>query len=163
MAIRGAYIHCTPDYTPFYVGKGTIKRMNDFYKRNASHEAVVEKYGQENILKGFIECSDDNTALELEVGLIKCFKRMGVELANRNCGGTRGNLGFKHTEETKRKISKAVKGNTFKRGSTVSPEGCLNMSKAAKGKRWYNNGKTTKMCYLDTQPEGFVLGRGKLK
>ena len=76
----------------------------------------------------------------------------------------KGKLGlYKHTEETKRKISKAVKGNTFKRGSTVSPEGCLNMSKAAKGKRWYNNGKTTKMCYLDTQPEGFVLGRGKLK
>ena len=235
----GAYLHLTPDLVPFYVGKGTKKRMRDFYGRNSSHQSVVSEYGRKNILKTFIECSDENTALDLEVGLIKCLKRMGVKLANHNRGGTRGNVGFKHSkesvekmqkakkgkrcspatefkkghvpvnlgvphsdetrkkiseaikvsmadparreinrqamlgktyrkgstqsEETRRKISEANKGNTYRRGQKCTEEQKIRMSKAVKGKRWYNNGEKTMMCYPNTQPKDFVIGRGKFK
>jgi len=106
----GAYLHCTPDHVPFYVGKGKRKRMNDFHGRNHSHAAIVEQFGKRNIKKVFIECSTEQNALDLEVGLIKCLKRMNIPLANRNSGGTRGNVGFVHSEETRKKLSEMFKG-----------------------------------------------------
>lgn len=32
------------------------------------------------------------------------------------------------------------------------------ISKATKGKKWYNNGTINKFCFEGQQPEGFVLG-----
>ena len=82
-----AYIHCKPDGTPFYVGKGALRRARSLSERNSRHQRTVTKYGNANILKGMIECSTDKIALALEVGLIKCFRAMGVDLANYTDGG----------------------------------------------------------------------------
>ena len=51
-------------------------------------------------------------------------------------------LGKHHSEETKKKIGEANKGNAY-----------------AKGMHWFNNGKENKFCY--ECPDGFVPGRIK--
>jgi glycerate kinase len=92
----------------------------------------VNKYGKKNILKGFIECSSEQIALDLEQGIIKCFKRMGVKLTNMTDGGE-GMSGHRHTEETKRIIGEAARKAMT--GYVPSAEARANMSKAAKGRK----------------------------
>lgn len=126
-----AYIHCKPDGTPFYVGKGVRTRYKNFTQRNERHKRIVNKYGKENILIGKIDCSSNDIALELEIGLIKCFRRMGVDLANLTDGGE-GNVGWKCPESVRQAVAEANKrrvltdSQRFKLGSSfrgkVRPE-----------------------------------------
>ena len=101
-----AYIHCKPDGTPFYVGKGKLRRAKYFGERNSHHSAIVHKYGANNLLFGMLECSSEARALSLEVGLIKCLKRSGVELCNFTAGGDGGR---DPTPETRKRLSDAAK------------------------------------------------------
>jgi len=105
-----AYVHAKPDaidaFGVFYVGKGKDSRHKVFQNRNNCHQSIVKKYGQDQILIGKIDCSDEHTAFELEKGIIKCLKRMGVQLVNFTNGGD-GAAGWKHSNETKLKIGAA--------------------------------------------------------
>ena len=101
-----AYIHCKPDGVPFYVGKGALRRAKYLGERNSYHQATVNKYGKGNILIGMLECSSSEIAYELEAGLIKCLKRMGVKLTNFTAGGDGGK---DPCEETRKRISEAAK------------------------------------------------------
>ena len=101
-----AYIHCKPDGTPFYVGKGVRTRHKDFTYRNIYHKRVVAKYGKENILIGKLDCTSNDIALQLEIGVIKCLKRMGVKLTNLTEGGE-GNVGWKCPENVKKAVAEA--------------------------------------------------------
>lgn len=123
--IRYAYIHCKPDGTPFYVGKGALRRAKYLGERNPYHKATVIKYGASNILKGWIECSNDQIAYKLEAGIIICLRRMGVELTNFTAGGEGG---VNPTLETRKKLSESAK----KRG--VSEKCQLAKVQALKGK-----------------------------
>ena len=120
-----AYIHCKPNGIPFYVGKGAFRRARYLGERNAHHKSIVAKYGADNILKGYIECTSDKIALSLEMGLIKCFRRMGVKLANFTDGGE-GTIN--PTPEARKRMSEAAK----KRG--VSEACKLAKIKALKGR-----------------------------
>jgi len=119
-----AYVHARPDGTVFYVGKGTRQRAFEMSagRRSNHHQRIVSKHGKENILVGLMECSSAEIAFELEKGLIKCFRRMGVALCNHTDGGegwhnpTEANKA-KHAQtmrevhqrpETKRKHSEAL-------------------------------------------------------
>lgn len=87
-----AYIHAKPStldaFGIFYVGKGKISRAYHFKRGDNRHyNNTVSKYGRNNILVGKLECSSEQIALGLEVGLIKYLRRMGVKLANKNNGG----------------------------------------------------------------------------
>lgn len=101
-----AYIHCKPDGVPFYVGKGALRRAKYLGERNQHHQATVKKYGKDNILIGMLECSSSKTAYELEAGIIKCLKRMGVKLTNFTAGGDGGR---DPCEETRKRLSEAAK------------------------------------------------------
>ncbi len=107
-----AYVHARPNTVDamgvFYVGKGSKNRSSWFYKRNAHHSNIVNKYGKNNILIGRLQCSTETQAFELEKGLIKCFRRMGVSLSNMTDGGE-GAKGHRHTEESKQLLSLASK------------------------------------------------------
>lgn len=103
---RFAYVHCKPDGTVFYVGKGALRRVKNLRERNEYHRRVVAKYGKDNILIGMLECSSDAIALELERGIIKCLKRSGVRLTNCTDGGEKGTV---LTPETLVKLSIAAK------------------------------------------------------
>lgn len=117
-----AYIHCKPDGTPFYVGKGALRRANYLGERNPYHQAIVNKYGRKNVLIGMLECSTSAIAYELEKGLIKCLKASGIKLTNFTDGGEGG---VNPTPETRQRISAAAK----KRGVS---EACRKACIAAK-------------------------------
>lgn len=103
---RFAYVHCKPDGTVFYVGKGALRRVKNLRERNEYHRRVVAKYGKNNILIGMLECSSEQIAFDLERGLIKCLKRQGVSLANCTDGGEGGS---NPRPETRAKLSAAAK------------------------------------------------------
>lgn len=115
---RFAYIHCRPDGTPFYVGKGSLRRAKYFGERNSYHKAVVNKHGSKNILVGMLPCSDSPIAYELERGLIKRLRAMGIPLTNFTLGGEGGS---EPCLETRLRLSAAAK----KRGvSEACREAC---------------------------------------
>lgn len=107
-----AYVHARPNTEDasgiFYVGKGRLARAKSLEGRNRHHANVVAKYGSENILVGTFECSSEQTAFDLEVGLIKCLRRMGVSLTNQTDGGE-GTSGYHHDDTTKSRMSTAVR------------------------------------------------------
>lgn len=127
-----AYLHARPSSLDangvFYIGKGKNNRFKDFYNRNSYHKNLVQKHGQENILISKIYCSSESIAKDLEIGLIKCFKAMGVKLANLTFGGE-GMSGYKATEETKQKQRAA------KIGKPKSEETKRKMAIAATGRK----------------------------
>lgn len=101
-----AYLHCTPSGTPFYVGKGALRRVKYLGGRNAKHQEIVDLYGKDNILVGSLECSTSAIALELEIGIIKCLKRSGIDLCNLTSGGG----GTQNPDaETRQRLSAAAK------------------------------------------------------
>lgn len=132
-----AYVHCKPDGTPFYVGKGTRKRHLNFRDRNPYHKRIVNKYGAENILVGVLECSTNEISLELEKGIIKCLKRSGIELANLTDGGE-GTLGRPCTELAKARVAEANRNRVWDETARVK------MSKAMSGLPKPNQSKTMK-------------------
>lgn len=139
-----AYIHCKPDGTPFYVGKGALRRAKYLGERNQYHQATVNKYGKDNILIGMLECSTDKIALALEVGIIKCMKRSGVKLTNFTDGGE-GTVN--PTPESRKRMSDAAKKRgvseachaarvVAKTGKPISDEQKARQSAAMTGKRF---------------------------
>jgi hypothetical protein len=106
-----AYIHCRPDLTPFYVGKGSGVRWKTISKtwRNKYHWAISTKYGIKNILKWKMDCSSEQIAFDLEKGLIRCLSDQGYKLANFTSGGE-GGSGHSPSNETRQKLRKALTG-----------------------------------------------------
>ena len=133
-----AYLHIKPEgrlEDIFYVGKGTEKRIALLSRKNRHHTNIVSKYGKENILVKTLECSTEAAAFELEIGLIKCLKRMGVELCNRTDGGD-GSQGLLHTDAAKAKMSLVQTGRVH------TEETKAKMSATSTGKRHTDAAKT---------------------
>jgi hypothetical protein len=130
----GAYVHARPgvDGQIFYVGKGRKKRARSLKARNPYHGSVVVKHGAENVGVGFIPCSSEAIAFELEIGLIKILLRNGVKLTNMMDGGKGGSTGRVFTAETRAKISEAARVNGT--GKTHSVKTKAKIAKAARGK-----------------------------
>ena len=121
-----AYLHARPNTEDasgiFYVGKGKDKRAYDLNRPNKHHSSVINKHGKENILVSLIECSSEQIAFDLEVGLIKCLARMGVALSNKTAGGD-GVRGFVKSEEWRKNHSKMMTGRSnWAKGRTVPEE-----------------------------------------
>lgn len=141
MTTSFAYVHCKPDGTPFYVGKGALRRAKYLGERNQYHQATVQKYGAKNILIGMLECSSSSIAYELERGIIKCLRRQGMQLTNFTEGGEGGP---NPTPETRKRLSEAAKKRgvsiacqlakvAAKKGKPLSPEQKKKQSEVMKG------------------------------
>lgn len=169
----GAYLHCKPDGTPFYVGKGTIKRSRDMSSRNGWHQNIVAKYGRKNIIIEFMECSTEDFAFDLEKGLIKTLRNNGFELCNLASGGI-GQSGWKvdrfvveriatknrgrvQSAEERAMRSERMKG--IPKSVPMSDEHKCKLGLNNKGKKWFNNGVESSFCLPDNKPVGFVAGR----
>jgi len=123
-----SYIHCKPDGTPFYVGKGNGNRVKKIKRAsNPHHLNIIKKYGVENILVGKMECSTEEISFDLERGLIKRLKAMGVNIANLTDGGE-GVSGLVMTDKAKEKMRLA------KVGKRLSKEHIEKLRKANAGK-----------------------------
>lgn len=120
------YLHCKPDGTPFYVGKGCGTRGHRLITsgRNQFHRNIVQKYGKENIKIYIFPCTSELEALQHEIHQIKQLRAEGMTLANL-CDGGEGlsnpspeirkrlsdsHKGIGHTTETRAKMSATRKG-----------------------------------------------------
>ena len=100
------YLHCRPDGTPFYVGKGHGRRAyNMEYRRNAHHLNVIAKYGAENIIVELFPVASELEAFELECRKIAELRAAGVKLANQTDGGE-GAAGRPMSERTRVAVSR---------------------------------------------------------
>lgn len=139
-----AYVHARPDGRIFYVGKGCKKRAHTFpqARRNKHHGRICAKYGVANIQVGLMYCTTEAIAYELEVGLIKCLTRMGVELTNQVAGGRGGvaptaEVRAVHSVNTKRMMQHPILSAKVKAAqrASMTPEECARHSERAK-KLW---------------------------
>ena len=82
-SVYGAYLHCRPDGTPFYVGKGSGRRAQSSTGRNSWWENITTKYGFD------VEIVADNlsemTAFNLEKDLISLFRKLKYNISHRFC------------------------------------------------------------------------------
>lgn len=99
------YQYLREDGTPFYIGKGSKNRIND------SHLPWIQIPAPEyrQIIKAGLT---ENEAYDLELKIIKKYGRKidGGILENKQISRWSEKAGWKHSEETKRKISEAITG-----------------------------------------------------
>lgn len=126
------YLHCKPDGTPFYVGKGyrwRAFRVDVF--RNAHHSNVVKKYGIGNIKVYIFQCGSETEALDDEVRWIAQLRAEGIRLTNQTSGGD----GMRDpTPEVREKLSRLAMGNKWMTGKKLSAEWRQRISAAQKGR-----------------------------
>lgn len=133
------YLHCKPDGTPFYVGKGADRRSHSNKSRNKHHKNTTAKYGWENILVYVFPCDSEAQALADEIQQIAQLRREGYGLCNLTDGGE-GCSGLVHTFETRRNLANTSAGN---RNAAVpcSAKKAARISAALIGSVPWNKGK----------------------
>jgi hypothetical protein len=131
------YTHLNPTTKDvFYVGIGKKNRaFNQWAGRNKFWENYVNKHGFE------VEIIQDNLtrkqAEKIEMELISHLGRRQIDeggvLVNRSIGGD-GNKGYTHTQEFKLKMSKDRKGKCTRKINKLTEESKKKISKALKGR-----------------------------
>ena len=136
--IYSVYLHINKINEKMYVGiTGQIptERWQNGKHYNGYFGRAINKYGWDNFEHCIIyECSSIDYARQLEKYIIK-----NLNLRNPNIGynltdGGEGLSGYKHTKETKIKIGKLSKGNTYKLNSITSKETKEKISNSLKGR-----------------------------
>lgn len=92
----------------FYVGKGSKKRYKSKSHRNKYWHNVVNKYGYKHRI--VFEHEDEELIFLIEQELISHYRYKQIKLTNLTDGGCGGISGYKHTDKSKAKISKNLKG-----------------------------------------------------
>jgi group I intron endonuclease len=101
------YIHTKPNGEVFYVGKGTAKRAYKTSQRNKFWWNVVKKYGYEVKIVKYFDNEEDATNAEIK--LVAKYRKANVRLVNLTDGGD-GGVGRVCTDETRKRLSKAMSG-----------------------------------------------------
>lgn len=122
------YLHCRPDGSPFYVGKGQGRRAFRFAHRNQHHRSIVSKYGKDQIGIFVFPCVSEAEAISDERQYIAQLRAEGFDLANYTDGGE-GVSGLRHTDVSKKRMAAA------KRGRTIPAATREKMSTAQKGRQ----------------------------
>ena len=117
-----------------YIGK-KIEDRKDYYGSGTAIKLAINKYGKENFKKEIIEkCNNKEELIEREKYWIEKLNSKYPNGYNITDGG-KGTLGFRHTNEAKQKISKALKGKPHARQNwNYTEETKQKMSKSRKGK-----------------------------
>jgi hypothetical protein len=97
------YAHLKPDNSVFYIGKGRGRRAWAKDNRNPHWRHIVAKHGEHKV-EVLAQWPTEQEAFEHEKFLIWCFRDMGFSMANVTDGGE-GPSGYRHTAETKAKLS----------------------------------------------------------
>lgn len=115
MGLAYVYVHTRLNSNlPFYVGKGSGKRIDDKKQRNKHWQNVVNKDGGFNSYK-IVENVNDELAYLIEIEVIDKFKKIGYKLVNRTNGGegqfgNRVNLNIPKSNSHKEKLRNANLG-----------------------------------------------------
>jgi len=103
------YEHIRPDTNAiFYVGKGSHVRAHSKHRRNKHWNSVVAKAGGYSV-KMIANNIEEELSFLVEMERIDQLKRIGLKLTNKTDGGE-GPSGMQHTDEAKRKIADAQRG-----------------------------------------------------
>ena len=170
------YQYVTEDGIPYYIGKGKENRIREkhtFTKVPSAERRLIIK---SNLT--------ETQAFKLENELIRKYGRKidGGLLDNIKLNQWACAIGWKHSQETKRKISEANRGKVrteehkqkYRQPKTkehaekikLANLGRKDDGRAAKSAeknrllKWFNNGKIAKMFIPGNQPIEFQLGRG---
>ncbi len=143
------YVHRKlDDKSIFYVGKGTGKRVNSKNSRSKWWHNVVNKHGfYYEIVQYF---NNEQSAYIGESALIDNLISKGIKLINLKSGGL-GGIGFRHTEESKRKIANHNKGKKFSnsRKSNISKSLIGNNFARKRKSKFPSNNRKAVLC-IDT-------------
>lgn len=145
------------DEHPFYVGKGfgnraySTQSRSQFWK-NVAKDGYRIEFEFENL--------SEEDAFQMEKDMIKMYGRrdLGTGCLVNLTGGGEGSSGWVHSEESRKKISKVKKGNTYMKGKTLSEETKSKMSKAKKG----NLSKTGMKTSEETKRKISEAQKGKI-
>jgi hypothetical protein len=124
------YAYLREDRTPYYIGKGQGNRA---YRRSKKDIKPPKDKSRIIFLKQNLT---EEEAFRHEIYMIAVFGRIDLGtgiLYNRTDGGD-GTSGRVPSEETRRKIGEAQKGNTNMLGKTLSEEAKRKLSEVNKGK-----------------------------
>jgi hypothetical protein len=124
------YAYLREDKTPYYIGKG---KGNRAYKKHRKGIGVPKDKSRIIFLKQNLT---EEEAFRHEIYMIAVFGRkdLGNGILHNRTDGGEGSSGWVPSEETRRKISEASKGNTYMLGKTLSEETKRKMSETRKGK-----------------------------
>jgi len=147
------------EYEPFYIGKGKNKRLLrhlkdnvNSYKKNKISKII--SCGLEPIIKKVKENLNEKLAFSLEIDLISLIGRVdnGGVLVNMSDGGE-GQSGFKHSQETKDKISDSLKTSEKHKSIMNSIEYRKKLSDALMGHKGsiFNHSEDVKRHLSDIQ------------
>jgi len=92
----------------FYIGKGSGRRVTSKCHRNRYWRNVVNKAGYDHRI--IFTSNDEELAFFVEEEVVDLFRARGMPLVNQTNGGKGGISGYSHTEETRNKISRKLKG-----------------------------------------------------
>ena len=170
------YAYLREDKTPYYIGKG---KGNRAYKKHRKGIGVPKDKSRIIFLKQNLT---EEQAFRHEIYMIAVFGRkdLGNGILHNRTDGGEGSSGWVPSEETRRKISEASKGNTYMLGKTLSEETKRKMSETrkgkipsketrrklsearkgqAKGKKWWNDGCGNRKRMVECPGDGWRLGR----
>ena len=124
------YAYLREDRTPYYIGKG---KGNRAYKKKRGKINPRKDKSRIIYLKQNLT---EEQAFRHEIYMIAVFGRkdLGNGILHNRTDGGEGSSGWVPSEETRRKISEASKGNTYMLGKTLSEETKRKMSETRKGK-----------------------------
>jgi hypothetical protein len=146
------YAYLRKDKTPYYIGKGEKNRI---YNKNKGEVKPPRDKSRIIFLKQNLT---EEEAFKHEKYMIAVFGRkdLGTGILRNKTNGGDGISGYRHTEETKKKISELHKGKNLteehkkkvgdslrgKKGKPLSDEAKKKLSLSLKGREVWNKGKT---------------------
>jgi predicted GIY-YIG superfamily endonuclease len=127
------YIHFKKDnLEPFYIGKGTGRRINQHSNRNRMWTNTANKHGVVGDFLKHFETHEE--ALDYEVEMISFFKAEGFRLCNLTAGGD-GTVGYKRSQKLNELVASKNRGlKRSKEAVKRISEAHLNYSEEAKAK-----------------------------
>ena len=123
------YAYLRKDGTPYYIGKGNGRRA---YQKQKWHNPPKNKSRIIFLKQNLTE----EEAFKHEIYMIAVFGRkdLGTGILRNRTNGGEGVSGLVHTDESKEKMSKASKGNSYFKGKKHTEESKRKNSEAHKGK-----------------------------
>lgn len=134
MSVWFVYVDYTGDGRPFYVGKGTYKRIHTRERDNEHWKSIRDKHGwRREVVYG---TKDENAAYDHETFLIAEYNTFSGWGANHTAGGPCGQTGLKRSEETRRKLRESHLGKTpWNKGVPQTEEHRRKNSECRRGKK----------------------------
>lgn len=143
--IRPAHLYKITDVTSgkYYVGKHVGVSQNGYWGSGLRWKSYVKKYGKSNLKYEILLIGEHNYILDIENKYITLdYIKNNPNCLNLRQGGESGNLKFPMSNETKKKLSIANKGQiAWNKGKKASPEAIQKMILSKIGKPSHRKGK----------------------